>query len=218
MEEQFWKDAWTNRRIGFHMPEYNKFLEHFITNSKIDKSQVALVPLCGKTLDMIYLRDQGFKVVGIEIATQATEEFFSENKIEHTIREAGEYTIYESNSLTIICGDILNVTSELTGNIGFIYDRAATVALPPAMRAQYFSKLKELSQEKTELLLITGHSLVEDLIGPPFSVPKEEIELAYKPTSSHFEILNEKKGRINSSRLRDQGITERVMVAHHIKF
>ena len=218
MDEQFWKEAWTDRRIRFHMSEYNRFLEWFLTNNEILEDSTVLVPLCGKTLDMVLLRDKGLKVIGVEIAEQAVIEFFEENVIDFQIEQRDEFKFYRSNNITIICGDILKLTPDHTGEIKFIYDRAATVALPPKMRSLYYTKLKDLSDSQTELLLITGHSEVDDDIGPPFSVSKIEIEKAYKPHSLKFEILHEKKGKINSQRLRDKGITERVMVAHHIKF
>jgi thiopurine S-methyltransferase len=218
MEEKFWKDAWTDRKIGFHLSEYNKFLEWFMSEKTIASQTTALVPLCGKSLDMIYLRDKGLNVIGVEIAQQAVEEFFKDNDIEHTVNESENFKRYESKGITILCGDIFKLETKDIGDISFIYDRAATVALPPEMRADYYKKLKELTNSNTQMCLLTMHSKNEDKIGPPFSVPMEEIEKAYKSESSHFEVLKEETGKINSKRLRDLGVTERTMVAHHIKF
>ena len=39
------------------------------------------VPLCGKTLDMVWLSEQGFNVVGCEISEVAAQQFFNENNI-----------------------------------------------------------------------------------------------------------------------------------------
>jgi thiopurine S-methyltransferase len=218
MEEQFWKDAWTERNIGFHMSEYNKALVEFIKKSSFKKNTKVLVPLCGKTLDMVFLKEQNFEIVGVEIAKDAVEEFFRENHFEYVVTEEENFKIYKTKSITIYCGDFFKLTSNQIGNIDFIFDRAATVALPPEMRVDYFNKIKELSNSKTELLLMTMHSTNEDKIGPPFSVKKEEVENAYQEDSIIFEVLNEQKMKINSKRLREQGVFERVSVTHHIEF
>ena len=41
-----------------------------------------LVPLCGKSLDMIWLAQQGHRVIGVELSDVAVESFFSENGLE----------------------------------------------------------------------------------------------------------------------------------------
>ncbi|WP_127716193.1 thiopurine S-methyltransferase [Halobacteriovorax sp. HLS] len=217
MDANFWKEAWQDRRIGFHMSEYNGALKWFFEQSYSEASGNVLVPLCGKTLDMIYLQERGFNVYGVEIAEQAVLEFFADNSLEYNKEEGGDFSIYTTKGITIFCGDIFKLKKDQLPQINFIYDRAATVALPPQMRLDYYEALKQLSSEATEIFLVTAHSVKEDLIGPPFSVPKEEIETAYKPVATKFEILHEKSGKINSQRLRDQGVTERIMVAHHIQ-
>ena len=86
------------------------------------------------------------------------------------------------------------------------------------MRPNYYKKINELSSPGTEMLLLTGHSETDDLIGPPFSIPKVEIEAAYKEFTQEFKILQEEKKSISSKRLKESGVTHRVMVAHYLKF
>ena len=40
-----------------------------------------LVPLCGKSVDLVYLYEQGFQTTGCECSEVACEQFFVENKI-----------------------------------------------------------------------------------------------------------------------------------------
>ncbi len=42
------------------------------------------VPLCGKSIDMLWLVQQGFAVTGCEISELAVEQFFTENSIPYT--------------------------------------------------------------------------------------------------------------------------------------
>ncbi|WP_372654723.1 thiopurine S-methyltransferase [Halobacteriovorax sp.] len=218
MEREFWEKAWDERNIGFHMSETNAFLKWAIENQVIQKRKTALVPLCGKTLDLIFLRDLGFSVYGVELAEKAVLEFFNENDLEFSIKQSENFKIFETRGITIFCGDLFKLTSSNIPEVDFIYDRASNVALPPEMREDYYKKIKELSSANTEMLLLTGHSLDNDKHGPPFSIPKNEIEAAYKEFSQEFKILQEKKKKITSKRLKEQGISHRVMVAHYLKF
>ena len=51
-------------------------------NKITEKGDISfLVPLCGKSIDLVYLYEQGFQVIGCECSELACEQFFSENKI-----------------------------------------------------------------------------------------------------------------------------------------
>ena len=52
-------------------------------------------PLCGKCVDMFWFASLGHEVVGVEGAKAAVEEFFTENNIEYTIRDATDFQVYE---------------------------------------------------------------------------------------------------------------------------
>ena len=217
MEKAFWEKAWSDKNIGFHMTQTNMFLKWALENNVIQKRETALVTLCGKTLDLLFLRDLGFKVYGVEIAESAVLEFFEENELEYQLREE-EFKVFEADGITILCGDLFNLDKSALPNIDFIYDRASNVALPPQMRPDYYKKINELASPETEMLLLTGHSETDDLIGPPFSIPEEEIEAAYKEFTQEFKILQKEKKSISSKRLKENGVTHRVMVAHYLKF
>lgn len=47
-----------------------------------------LVPLCGKTKDLLWLSGQGCDVVGVEFCAQAVAEFFTEHAIPHEKTDA----------------------------------------------------------------------------------------------------------------------------------
>ena len=65
MESSFWKEVWNEGQIGFHQSEINKNLKRFAQKFK-DRSTV-LVPLCGKTKDMCYLRKRPLKFTALRL-------------------------------------------------------------------------------------------------------------------------------------------------------
>ena len=79
MEANFWHEAWEIGKTGFHMSSYNSTLLKFFPNLNIATGETVLVPLCGKSLDLIWLRDQGYKVIGVELSELAVLDFFKEN-------------------------------------------------------------------------------------------------------------------------------------------
>ena len=74
MQEQFWLDKWKNNQIGFHQQQVNEFLAKYIDRLSLQKNSRIFVPLCGKSLDIHWLLDQGFRVVAVELSELAVEE------------------------------------------------------------------------------------------------------------------------------------------------
>jgi hypothetical protein len=69
MQESFWLDSWRNRNIGFHQAAVHPALLQYWPGVAVASS--VLVPLCGKTLDMLWLAKRGHDVVGVELAEAA---------------------------------------------------------------------------------------------------------------------------------------------------
>ena len=80
MEPAFWHARWQENRIGFHLPEANPLLIRYWPVMQVAPGSNILVPLCGKSLDMLWLLDQGYRVTGVEISRIAVEAFFAENR------------------------------------------------------------------------------------------------------------------------------------------
>jgi thiopurine S-methyltransferase len=57
-----------------------------------------LIPLCGKSLDIVWLSSLGHDVVGIEFSNVGIEQFFSENNIPHTVSQVdSEFKLFKVN-------------------------------------------------------------------------------------------------------------------------
>ncbi len=62
MDAQFWINAWNEGRTNFHQQNYHEKLLQFFPPLGPHKGQSVLVPLCGKSKDMLCLSNLGLKV------------------------------------------------------------------------------------------------------------------------------------------------------------
>ena len=182
MDKSFWEKRWKDKKVGFNQAQPNRFLVEYFPKLNLKPGSTVFVPLCGKSVDMMWLLNEGFNVVGAELDESACREFFEENKLEANVRKAGEYVFFEGEGITLIAGDFFSLTQEMTGSFDAIYDRAALIALPAEMRQRYVSKLGELSDPKTKVLLITYSYDQKQMSGPPFSVTQTEVSEHYADT------------------------------------
>ena len=169
-----WLERWREGRIGWHEERGNASLrKHWHASGKR-----VLVPLCGKTVDMLWLEEQGNSVVGVELSDIAARAFFEENALPYTVL-AGRLPAYtgEDRDITIYCGDLFDF--DATGFTGW-YDRGALVATPAEQRRAYAEHINARLAPDACRLLITLEYDDGLATGPPFSISREEI-LRYWP-------------------------------------
>ena len=178
MEHDFWHDRWESNRIGFHEDQPNPLLvTHFPELSVPDGGRL-FVPLCGKTLDIHWLLSRGYRVAGAELSEVAIQQLFEDLGVEPKISDLGDLKRYSADSIDIFVGDIFKLTPGLLGPVDAIFDRAALVALPVKMRADYAPHLVEITGNAPQLL-ITFEYDQSRLDGPPFSIPADEVSRHY---------------------------------------
>lgn len=176
MQPAFWHNRWENDLIGFHQQQVNPYLQQHWPALGIASGARVLVPLCGKSLDMAWLAAQGHDVLGVELSERAVKDFFSEHEREPQVSQQGAFTVYRSEGIELWCGDFFALTAgDVRGCTG-LYDRAAIIALPPAMRERYVAHLQQLLPSPCKGLLITLDYDQAVTDGPPFAVPDEEVE------------------------------------------
>ncbi len=60
MQPEFWHERWRSGQIGFHQSAVEPQLEAAIGRARSSASgRRVFVPLCGKSLDLLWLRDRG---------------------------------------------------------------------------------------------------------------------------------------------------------------
>eukprot|EP00919_Chromeraceae_sp_WS-2016_P043268 GHVR01103348.1.p1 GENE.GHVR01103348.1~~GHVR01103348.1.p1 ORF type:complete len:217 (+),score=44.06 GHVR01103348.1:570-1220(+) len=189
-----WISRWQNGFIGWHEQQANLRLKKFIKNLNIKKGDVVFVPLCGKSLDMLFLLEQGFKVIGVELSELAVEGFFKENNIVFVKTELTDFSLYQADDIKIYCGDIFKLTNKMLEEISAIYDRASLIALDKPLRQKYVKHLLGIIPSCVEWLLLTMNYPQQQKDGPPFAVDKDEVEeLFHHPTYSclQLELIND---------------------------
>ncbi|MDH4199540.1 MAG: thiopurine S-methyltransferase [Spirochaetia bacterium] len=176
METAFWHERWKQHQTGFHQKEVNSHLKNYWGQTDLPKSSAILVPLCGKSLDLLWLADQQYRVVGIELSEIAASEFCAENNFQAVPQNIeGGHLLQPAPLISFLCKDFFKVTRSETGKISGVYDRAALVALPPEMRKKYAAHLTALLDAGAKIFLVAFEYDQSKMQGPPFSVPENEI-------------------------------------------
>lgn len=176
MEPTFWIDRWREGRIGFHEGAPNAMLAKH--HARLVGTRV-LVPLCGKAEDLAFLAEHRREVIGIELVEDAARAFFAEHAMTPEVTPRGKAIAYTAGAITILVGDLFEIEPGDVGPIDAIYDRAALIALPPAMRPRYVEHLRTLAPDTPPVLLVTLEYPKDAAAGPPFSVPEDEVRALY---------------------------------------
>jgi len=180
----FWHGRWQSQKIGWHQKTYNDLLlKYWPKINAVEESNV-LVPLCGKSLDMIWLAKQGYTVVGLEIVQQAVETFFTENQLEFDTVEIGKHRKFSSQQFTIFLGDVLDLDAGIIQADAW-YDRAALVAIEPSNREDYVKQIRKQTKSGAVGLLITFAYPQEQMQGPPFALHDDDVRSLF---SDGFEV------------------------------
>jgi thiopurine S-methyltransferase len=183
METQYWMDSWERggRCTSFHRSGVHPYVAEHCPPDFLAGKRV-LVPLCGKTLDLLWFRAHAAHVVGVELCPLAVEQFFAENGV--PFRREGDR--FEAERLTILVRDILTLDPREVGTFDLVYDCAALVALPHDTRFEYVAKLEELTRPGSIQLVATleyDSDLAEEAewwATPPFSVSPSDIDGYYR--------------------------------------
>ncbi|MBT8091833.1 MAG: thiopurine S-methyltransferase [Gammaproteobacteria bacterium] len=165
-----WLERWQIGRTGWHEPAGNRNLQqHWRARGKL-----VLVPLCGKTPDLLWLEAQGNHVVGVELSELAVHAFFDENDLAFE-RSEGPLTRYqaEDRNVTLYCGDYFEFDA---GLFDAHYDRGALVALTPELRKRYVRHTSSLLTADAEQLVISVEYDQSVCDGPPFSLDSNEVQ------------------------------------------
>src|SRR5690348_9925423 len=206
MDTDFWLQRWQEGRIGFHRSEVMPLLQKHWPALDVPRGTRVLVPLCGKTLDMMWLASQGLRVRGVELAPLAIEQFFAEHALQPQLRAAAYGTQYIAGTIEIIQADIFAIDKSSIAECGAIYDRAALIALPPPMRERYAREVYDRLPAGCRGLLITLEYPQHEMQGPPFSVEEHEVQRLF---GEHWdiELLERRDILADQTTFSEQGVT-----------
>lgn len=206
MQPEFWHERWRLGLIGFHQTAVEQMLQKHWARLQVTNGGV-FVPLCGKSLDLIWLRDRGLQVTGVELSAVALEAFCLEHGVLTRRANHGMFERFDSQGLHLLHGDFFSLSAEDLGDVRAVYDRAALIALPPETRHRYVRHMTDLTTEGTKTLLMTVEYPQHQVSGPPHSVSASEVEQLYGKNHS-IELLGRRDILAEEVRLRARGATE----------
>lgn len=140
--KETWEQDWKTDDPEFHTNEVNAMLikyHHEFTDGR--NNLRILVPLCGKSLDMIWLADQGHSVVGVELVRKGIELFFSDNKLTYSEKQVSvngplnsetQGTVFKAREKDISLYEcsIFDFSAEVAGGqFDCIWDRGSMTAI-----------------------------------------------------------------------------------------
>lgn len=182
-----WIKRWQEGRIGWHEADGSVLLRRHWP--RLTRGSRVLVPLCGKTLDMLWLAGQGMAVTGVEISEIAVQDFFTENDLEYRKTTGDGLTRYAATDapIEIWVGDYMEFGAS---PFHALYDRGALVAVSVEKRPDYVAHTRRLLEDDAYRLFITLTYDQSAIDGPPWSVPTKEM-LGYWPDLVQAQTRND---------------------------
>lgn len=175
MDAGFWHQVWQQDQLGFQLEEAHPLLcAHFCALPIADR---IFVPLCGKSPDLRWLA-QHCHVIGAELSAIACRDFFRESGLMAAKSVVAAFQLWQATKYQLWQGDFFQLPAAAVEHCQLIYDRAAMIALPAAMRLQYAKQLQTLFPTAT-MLLISLEYPEEEMQGPPFAVFGSELRLLF---------------------------------------
>ncbi|WP_159016165.1 thiopurine S-methyltransferase [Cognatiluteimonas profundi] len=181
MDPAFWQQRWCEGQIGFHQQRVTPLLERYWDATGVVSGARVLVPLAGKSLDMLWLAARGHRVLAVELSPIAVEQFFAENGLAPILRESRHGVHHVAGEIEVICGDVFALGAQALAGCAGVYDRAALIALPPDMRRRYAAHVYGRLPADCRGLLVTLDYPQQQKAGPPFSVDADEVRALFEP-------------------------------------
>ncbi len=179
MDAAFWHQRWADHQIGFHQSMPTPQLPAFWPSLAVPEGARVFVPLAGKSLDMLWFAARGYRVLGVELSQLAVEQFFDENGLRPDIHETKYGRHYTAGPIELVCGDAFALDAETLRDCEAVFDRAALVALPLALRQRYARELYSALPTGCRGLLVTLEYPQHEKVGPPFSVDEAEVHALF---------------------------------------
>ncbi|MEE9451818.1 MAG: thiopurine S-methyltransferase [Gammaproteobacteria bacterium] len=215
MDKNYWLKAWEDNSTPFHETQPNRYLTKFFAQLQ-PITTVVFVPLCGKSLDILWLQQQQHcKVVGVEISKLAVESFWRECNITPTLHQQGAYTHYCSEQCDILLGDFFKLSENDIGEISTVYDRASLIALPTDLRIEYAKMIQGFLKKGAKMLLIVVEYENTTIDTPPFSLTQQDITSLYGDTFTISLLAKEKVS--TTPRWEEKGIHELYECAYFLE-
>ncbi len=209
MDANFWLSRWAQDKTGFHAEQVHsdllEFGKQWLSSASGGSKKDILVPLCGKTMDLVYLAKLGHRVVGVELSDKAAAAVFGRAKLPFTQSKQGPFQVFRAQDLDleVRVGNFFELSA--VPSFDAVWDRAAMVALDPDRRARYVKHLIQLVRPGGTMLVNIMDYPQEQMPGPPHAISFDDLGMAYR---AHFklELLKEQDQIDDSPKFRERGL------------
>jgi thiopurine S-methyltransferase len=136
------------------------------------------------------------EVIGVEGIRMALEDFAKEQpqldispilQEEEGVKseEETKFEYFQGQNILLMKGDFFALNEQSTrGKVDSIWDRASMIAIHPSLREAYINVLHQVLKPGGTILLVTleRRTGTEEgrALGPPFSIPEEEVRRLYE--------------------------------------
>jgi len=211
-----WLQRWRDQKIGWHHEEFNPHLLNHWSVLEVPEDSLVFAPLCGKSRDMVWLAQRGYRVRGIELSPLAVEALFAEHDLQPKRESLGDFERWWAGPYELYCGDIFDLEQLDNEVVDAVYDRASLVALNPLQRRYYTQLLRRALPVGCPMLLVAMVYPQHEMTGPPFSVDEQEVRRLYG-SDYQVDLLHSLDLLQESQRYREQGLSRLLEQIYHLK-
>jgi len=183
-----WLARWQDNKIGWHVDVVNQSLVDYLELLELEPGDNVFLPLCGKSIDLIYLSEMGYSVIGVELSPVGVVQFFVDNNLQYTVSEVDGFSLYQSECIKIYCGDYFNLNAGHLLSVSAVFDRASLIALDLDLREKYTVHLTAIIPFDARILLLTLIYPQHQMSGPPFSVSNSEVESLFSSAFKYRQL------------------------------
>jgi len=206
MEPKYWIEGWQLGHTGFDQADPHRYLPEHWPAVGVAADATVFVPLCGKTVDMVWLAEQGHQIIGVEVSDLAVDGFFEMVGLTPEIETIGPLAIHRAGPYELWCGDLFEVPATVFDRVDVVYDRASIVALPTKIRQRYADTLTTQLRPDAPWYMVAFTYDQAEMDGPPFSVPLDEIDRLFAEDFTIETIVDESAFE-RADTLKERGIT-----------
>ena len=204
--DKHWLQRWEQGNTGWHHQAFNAHLLNYWHAVSAPVESKVFVPLCGMSLDMVWLVEQGHRVVGVELSRTAVERFFQAQGLTPSRTMMGDLEAWQAGPYQILCGDIFSLQPEHLDTVTAVYDRASLVAFNPQQRKDYAMLLGRLFPTGCRTLLVAMDYPQQEMQGPPYCVNGAEVSELFGARCT-IEVLDSQDLMLDSDRYADKGLS-----------
>lgn len=156
-------------------------IKHYADLVRGKRSRI-LLPLCSKSVDLIWLWRRGHEVVGVEDICKTVSDFAKTSGMDLTSddnnnSEAIKDYITAENMLRALQTNFMTTSNPFCDHsFDTVWDRSGFASIPPHYRAFYAEAMKKLLTWENFRYLLLVYEYDDDVVkGPPYSATEDQI-------------------------------------------